>query len=62
MVKQHAFCILPVRFYILKKKLEDVKCISGKGRLILSRINAFQNFYGLAIKRSKGHTVECHEM
>ena len=62
MVQQHAFCILPVRFYIFRKKMKDVRCISGKGRLTLSRINEFQNFYGLAIKRNKGDTVENHEM
>ena len=37
------------------------KCISGKGRLTLSRTVTFQNFYGLAIKRNKGHAQNVNE-
>ena len=38
------------------KKLEDGKSLSGKGRLTNARRDAIQNFYGRAIRDSKGNT------
>ena len=40
---------------ILGKKVSDGKSIGVKGRLTNTRIDTFQNFYGLAIKKNKGN-------
>ena len=45
---------------ILDKKLSDGKSIGGKGRLTNNRIDTFQNFYGLAIKKKKAILKLCH--
>ena len=39
------------------KKLSDGKCVSGKGRLTIARIDAIQNFYGRTIRNNKNNPV-----
>jgi hypothetical protein len=39
---------------LLGRKLSDGKGLQGVGRLTETRINAFQNFYGSAIRNNKG--------
>ena len=44
----------PPLYYYAGKKLEDGKGLGGRGRLTISRIDAMQSFYGLAIRENKG--------
>ena len=41
--------------FLGKKKLADGKGLSGKGCLIMAKIDAIQNFFGKAIRKNKGN-------
>ena len=61
LVKHYEYGLYPVKYLIhIKfsgKKLEDGKGIGGKGRLTAVRIDALQNFYGIAIRDNEGNAT-----
>ena len=53
-MRDHCISSLSLSLSFLGKKLADGKCLSGKGRLTLARIDAIQNIFVKAIRKNKG--------
>ena len=47
--------IICIIFFTSGKKLEDGKCLGGRGRLTATRIDTLQNLYRKAIRDNKGN-------